>query len=205
MKVLLAGATGLTGQSLLQHCLQRNHQVFAWARTAPSIEHPRLRWLDFEQQPADRIDVFLCTLGTTRKQSGAEGLAWVDRDLVVRCAARAKDLGARSAVVLSAVGANAHSPFLYNRLKGEMQQQLASMGFERLVFVQPSVLLGQRSSPRPLEQWAGRWLAHPCFGRYQALPATQVAEAMWRSAEDFTAGQFELSVAEIQQLNSNKE
>jgi uncharacterized protein YbjT (DUF2867 family) len=208
---LLVGATGLTGQALLSCLLddERYQQVLAPVRTQPGWQHAKLHWLAIDaplDQPFDslvdtQVTDFFCTLGTTRKQAGRAGLAAVDRDLVVQFAQQAKALGAQRACILSAIGANAQSPFLYNRLKGQMQQQVTALGFERLVFMQPSVLLGQRAQHRGLEHLAGKLLAHQGWGRYQAMPATQVASAMWRSLSSSAPGEFYFEVQDIQQLN----
>ncbi len=200
---LLVGATGLTGQALLSCLLhdERYQQVLAPVRTQPGWQHAKLHWLAIDSPIETPVTDFFCTLGTTRKQSGRAGLAAVDRDLVVQFAQQAKALGAQRACVLSAIGANAQSSFLYNRLKGQMQQQVAALGFERLVFMQPSVLLGQRSQHRGLEHLAGKLLADQGWGRYQAMPATQVASAMWRSLAGAAPGEFYFEVQDIQQLN----
>ncbi|ASP39890.1 NAD-dependent dehydratase [Bacterioplanes sanyensis] len=207
MNVLLAGATGLTGRFLLQQCLdsERCTQVFAYCRSQPGIQHSKLTWLSFDRQPDAAIDVFMSTLGTTRKQFGAKGLAYVDHELVLRCAQAAQAAGAGSACILSAVGADAKSLFLYNRIKGDMQRDVAALGFERLALFQPSVLLGQRGEHRPLEHFAGKILSHPGFGRYQALPAEAVAAAMWRAALLQHPGEYFYQVPDIQQLNQSKE
>lgn len=51
-------------------------------------------------------------------------------------------LGAQHCLVVSALGANADSTFLYNRTKGEMEQALRERHWPRLTLVRPSMLVG---------------------------------------------------------------
>ncbi|POC80046.1 hypothetical protein CRN61_07275, partial [Vibrio vulnificus] len=72
------------------------------------------------QQP---VDLVFCCLGTTRRAAGsADAFRYVDYQLVVESALTGRRLGAQHCLVVSALGANADSTFLYNRTKGEMEQ-----------------------------------------------------------------------------------
>jgi uncharacterized protein YbjT (DUF2867 family) len=66
--------------------------------------------------------------------------------------------------VVSAIGADAKSRVFYNRVKGEMQDAIAELGYESVVIAQPSLLLGDRTAlgqpARRGEIWAAR-LAGP--------------------------------------------
>jgi uncharacterized protein YbjT (DUF2867 family) len=44
---------------------------------------------------------------------------------------------------VSAMGADSHSPYFYNRLKGQLEEGLDMMGFDTLTLVRPSLLLGK--------------------------------------------------------------
>lgn len=57
-------------------------------------------------------------------------------------------LGAQHMLVVSAMGANAHSPFFYNRVKGEMEEALIAQNWPKLTIARPSMLLGDRSKQR---------------------------------------------------------
>lgn len=54
-RVLLTGAAGLVGSAILTRLLDDGHDVVAVDRLAPTMEHPRLRWLysDFDADPAE--------------------------------------------------------------------------------------------------------------------------------------------------------
>ncbi|MBZ7490960.1 hypothetical protein FMJ35_32345, partial [Klebsiella michiganensis] len=69
-----------------------------------------------------------------------------------------KKLGAQHMLVVSAMGANAHSPFFYNRVKGEMEEALIAQQWPRLTIARPSMLVGEREKKR-----AGETLLAPLF------------------------------------------
>ena len=79
------------------------------------------------------------------------------------------------------MGANANSPFFYNRVKGEMEQALIAQNWPRLTIVRPSMLLGERDKQRENE----RFLA-PLFrllpGNWKSIEARDVARAMLAEA-----------------------
>nr|VUD30089.1 NAD dependent epimerase/dehydratase family protein [Raoultella sp. NCTC 9187] len=47
-------------------------------------------------------------------------------------------------LVISAMGADPHSLFFYNRVKGEMEQALRAQAWRNLTILRPSMLLGER-------------------------------------------------------------
>ena len=189
---LLAGASGLTGGHALEALLGAPEiaRVFAVSRRPLGREHPRLanRIAQFErlegQLKGVRCDVALCCLGTTRRQAGSqEAFRAVDLDCVLAFARAAKAAGGRRFVVVSSVGANPQSHNLYLRTKGEMEEQLATLGFDSLDILQPSLLLGWRGEIRPLELAALvimpllRPLLRGEYVRYRAIPARTVGAA----------------------------
>lgn len=192
--ILLAGATGLVGGLLLARLLAANGlrqtRVIAIGRRTPPQAHPRLQALSLDE--ADRAMAaaspshFVCCLGSTLRQAGSQAaFAAVDRDLVLRLAALARDVGARHALMVSSVGADAASGNFYLRTKGEAEDGLAALGFARCDFARPGLLLGPRGSDRrPGERLAQRLaplsdrLLHGRLRRYRAIPAEVVAAAL---------------------------
>ena len=120
--VLLAGATGLTGEHLLDRLLSEPTitRVLAPSRR-PLAEHPHLENpvgdpTAFLPQLNGRVDIAYCCLGTTIKQAGSEqAFRAVDLDMVVAFAKRAREMGARHLIVISALGADRRSSIFYNR------------------------------------------------------------------------------------------
>lgn len=48
--------------------------------------------------------------------------------------------------MVSALGADTRSMVFYSRVKGEMQAAVSSLGYEAIVFAQPSLLIGDRAA-----------------------------------------------------------
>ena len=153
---LLAGATGLVGRALLVRLLaaDRRQRVIVLARKplpTTSARDPRLTVLVGDMTAlageAGAIDDVYIALGTTIKVAGSEAaFRAVDLDLVVAIARRAREAGARRLAVVSALGADRRSRVFYNRVKGEMEDSVAALGYESVVLARPSLLLGDRES-----------------------------------------------------------
>ena len=186
--VLLAGATGLTGEHLLDRLLNEPtvNRVLAPSRRRlaehPHLENPVGDPEVFLPQLSGRVDIAYCCLGTTIKKAGSEqAFRAVDFDLVVAFGKRAREMGARHLIVISAIGADRRSSVLYNRVKGEMEYALKAQNWPQLTIVRPSLLIGDRLEPRLVEQLAAP-LSKLLPGKYHGIEASQLARAMWRLA-----------------------
>ena len=168
---LLVGATGLVGRALLPLLLRnpRYELVHVWVRRplADMPPQPKLRVhvVDFANLPQSlpKMDDVYIALGTTIKVAGSEAaFRRVDFDFVVNSARAAKAAGASRLAVVSALGADARSRVFYNRVKGDMQAALATLGYASLSIAQPSLLMGDRAAlgqpVRAGEVWAARLL-----------------------------------------------
>ena len=168
--VLLAGASGLIGRSLLSLLLdspryRRVHVLLR--RPVPDLPaHPKLTTavVDFDRLPAlPPVDDVFIALGTTIKAAGSQAaFRRVDFDAVLNTARAGRTAGAKRLLVVSALGADAASGVFYNRVKGEMQQAVVELGYDSVVIAQPSLLIGDRTAlgqPRRAgEEWALRLL-----------------------------------------------
>ena len=186
--ILLAGATGLTGEHLLDRLLNEPTitRVLAPSRR-PLAKHPHLENpvgdpSVFLPELKGRVDIAFCCLGTTIKLAGSqEAFRAVDHDMVVAFAKRAREMGARHLIVLSAIGADPKSSVFYNRVKGEMEQSLRAQDWPQLTIARPSLLIGDRTEPRLTEQLAAP-LSRLIPGKYHGIEACQLARALWRLA-----------------------
>ncbi len=205
-RILLAGATGLTGEHLLDRLLNEPTvtRVLAPSRR-PLAEHPHLEnpvgeLRELLPQLKGSIDTAFCCLGTTLKQAGSqEAFRRVDHDLVLAFAERARELGARHLLVVSALGADPKSALFYNRVKGEMEEALKDQAWPQLTLARPSLLLGPRSDFRFGERLAAplmRWLP----GKYRGIEATVLARALWRLALEEDEGVCTVESAQLRRL-----
>ena len=188
-QVLITGATGLVGGNLLRMLL---NEPRVNAITAPTrrpladtvgVYNPHDPQLtDALAQVTDPVDIVFCCLGTTRREAGSkEAFIHADYTLVVDTALTGRRLGAQHMLVVSSMGANANSPFFYNRVKGKMEQALIAQKWPRLTIVRPSMLLGERDKQRTNEKFL-----EPLFrllpGNWKSIEARDVARAMLAEA-----------------------
>jgi uncharacterized protein YbjT (DUF2867 family) len=213
MTALLAGATGLIGHELatqwsgpgLLHLLVRRKVQPAGA--APRLQ--RVHVVDFRTLPAlPKANEAYCCLGTTIKVAGSQAaFRAVDFDAVLAFARAAKQAGVQRFAVVSALGASPRSAGFYNRVKGEMEEALAGLGFGSLVVVRPSLLVGDRGAigqpertgerlglmlTRPLARWIPR--------AWRPIAAAAVARAMRHALADARPGLRIVESAELQEI-----
>ncbi|MFY9996092.1 MAG: NAD(P)H-binding protein [Leclercia sp.] len=188
-QVLITGATGLVGGHLLRMLIQERKVNYIAAPTRRPLgdidgvfnpHDPQLT--DALAQVQDPVDIVFCCLGTTRREAGSkEAFIHADYTLVVDTALTGKRLGAKHMLVVSSMGANAHSPFFYNKVKGKMEEALIAQKWERLTIMRPSMLLGDREKHRFSES-----LFAPMFkllpGNWKSIDARDVAEVMLKEA-----------------------
>ena len=198
--LLIIGATGQVGQEVLQMALQHPEilRVVAPSRR-PLPSHAKLEnpIVNFDSLPEDapwwKADFALCTLGTTLRQAKSRGAFYrVDHDYVLTMAGLAHLAGTPTFGLVSSLGANPLSRVFYLRVKGEIERDLAALGFTSLVIVRPSLLIGgPRSNSRPLEAvglFLGAHLAALLPQRYRAVSTRNVARALFAAALRSPAG-----------------
>jgi uncharacterized protein YbjT (DUF2867 family) len=208
MKLLLAGATGLVGGHVLAQALAdpRIDAVVAPARRALP-PHPKLLapTIDFEALPEDAswwaTDAAISALGTTICKAGSqEAFRRVDHAYQFAVARLARQHGTPSFVLNSALGADPASRVFYNRVKGELERDLAGLDFASLTFVRPGLIGGERSESRPAERAALVMLGilGPVLPRaWRINPAGRIAAAMIEAAIAGRPGTHVVSSAEL--------
>jgi hypothetical protein len=108
--------------------------------------------------------IFISAFGTTKAAAGGyENQHKIEHGLNVELAKAAREAGTKVYVLVSASGANKDSNIAYNRLKGEIEEDIKALGFERMVILRPGLIAGTRDESRPLEagirflaNWAGK-------------------------------------------------
>lgn len=157
MNVALVGGTGLVGM----HCLKRL-VIQPEVKTVYSVgRRPLPEAIDkvmqcignadsYDSLLADLpIDAAVCCLGTTMRKAGSrEAFEEVDLNLPLRFAKAVQKVGAKSFHVVSALGADVTSRHYYLRVKGVLENELKTIGFQTLHIYRPSLLLGDRDEFR---------------------------------------------------------
>ncbi|MBL8334349.1 MAG: nucleoside-diphosphate sugar epimerase, partial [Rubrivivax sp.] len=111
--------------------------------------------------------------------------------------------------VVSALGADPRSSVFYNRVKGEAEAALRTLGFEQLVIARPSLLVGDRAAlgqPVRTGERLGLALSRPFMPlipqRVRPIEAATVAGALLLALDQGGQGVRVIESAELQQLGS---
>ena len=189
--VALIGSTGLVGALLARRLLAAGHEVHAVQRRWSWDARPNLLQhvapIDDWPQLAASLPVAaaVSALGTTMRKAGSEAaFRIVDDDAVIAFARAARSACARHMITVSSVGADPASSTFYLRLKGEVEEALGNLGFDRLDILRPGLLRGPRGADRRFGERLGILLSplvNPLLrgplGRYAAIDAEIVAAA----------------------------
>ncbi len=201
---LVAGASGLVGGALVDRLRASGdyRYIHLLCRRALGMQSDRVgeHLVDFERledasDAISRVDHAFCCLGTTIRKAGSQAaFRRVDHDYVLAFGRLAADLGARSLVVVSSLGADPDSRNFYLRVKGETERDLRQLDLASLVIVRPSLLTGDRREFRPAERLGAVLLAAVSpfmigpMQRVRPVSASRVAETMQQAAREENAG-----------------
>ena len=208
---LIVGATGLIGTQLVELLLNssRYQEVRVLVRKSLDNPHPKLVEVlyNFAQPDPTQVtgdDVFCC-LGTTMKKAGSkEAFYVVDHEYPLQIARFARRNGATQYLIVTAMGAYPKSTFFYKRVKGEVEQNLRTLGFTSLHIFRPSLLLGDRGERRlgeKIGETVMRFFDPVMVGalkKYRAIDSGKVAQAMLACASQEKAGVFVHESDELQ-------
>ncbi len=187
MKLLVFGATGLVGSSLIEQ-LSKEHEVSIALRDTSKVNNPKfikrsINFDDFGSFAPTSYDGVYCCLGTTIKTAGSKAaFKKVDLDYVVKSFQYAVNNNAKFFCVISALGANPNSRVFYSRVKGEMENALDAP--IKTIIVRPSLLIGKRDESRIAEGMALALMSPfskvlpKVLGKYAPIKAEDVAKSM---------------------------
>lgn len=192
-KAIVIGASGLIGSDLIRLLLSDNGigEVVALVRKPLAIEHKKLmqQLVNFDEEETYSKHLFgdalYCCLGTTKaKTPDPAAYKRVDLDYPLHFASIAQGQGVSQFHLVSALGADSQSVIPYNKLKGQLEDAVKTLGFSCLCIYQPSLLDGNREESRPAEKigiWVMRGLNLLLIGplkKYRSIRASTVAQAM---------------------------
>jgi uncharacterized protein YbjT (DUF2867 family) len=216
-QTLLIGGTGLIGRLLADRLLAASDEVHALLRRSAGRTAPN--WHEHLTSPDDWPavvrtlggDLAISALGTTYRAAGSEqAFRAVDFGMVVDFATAARGAEVRRMILVSSVGADARSRAFYLRVKGEVEDALAALAFDRLDIVRPGLLLGARRPDRRLKERiaiaispAVNLLLRGPLDRYAAIDGTIVADAIVALARERTPGRLVHHNRDLHRLASN--
>ncbi len=153
---MVLGASGLIGSEVLNQCLDSDYydRVIIPVRRSFGMDHEKLteKVIEFDMPPWEDlfpVDHVYCCLGTTIKKAGSQdNFRKVDHDYPLAFAGAAKKWNASVFSIVTAAGSNARSKIFYNRVKGELEENLELLNLRATLVFQPSLLMGDRKEFR---------------------------------------------------------
>ena len=154
---IILGASGLTGNLLLQNLIKDNRYdtVKIFARRSLGIDNQKVSefigdLLNLESFEKDfTADEVYCCIGTTAKQTPDRSVYHkIDFGIPVAAVKLCKVNNIPTFLVISSLGANPSSKIFYSRTKGEMEQAVLEDKVPNTYVLRPSFIAGRRKNPR---------------------------------------------------------
>lgn len=202
---ILLGASGLVGGYVLEYLLNDDtyEKVIVLSRKNSNQPHPKKQELiinfdELEQHKNElKADVVFCCLGTTISKAGSkEAFKKVDYEYPLKVAEIAKQNGAKSYLLISALGASKSSIVFYNQVKGEVENAIQQLQFDAFHILQPSLIIGERKEARFTEGIAQKispildGVLVGYLSKYKSIKAEQIAKAMVHYSKQNKQGTF---------------
>lgn len=216
LNAILIGATGATGRCLLGTLLRAKEKVQkVTVLTRRKVEKVAAEYgVDVaEEEQQGRLvqhvedldtlsdenakqlctggDVFFNCLGTTRSKAGsAEAFRHIDYEIPFRLIKQAKLAGVSHCSLLTSMGSNPNSWFLYTKTKGVMEESTKGEKFAYTSIFRPGLLdRGQVEDSRFFEKVVNRL--------FRGIPVSVVAEGMMQDALLYIAKEAAASAPEV--------
>lgn len=201
--VVVLGGTGLIGSSLIALLSQDLNvaEIRILTRRPLQFEHPKIKVFETDllaPNPSifEHSDALYCCIGTTKKKTpNRDAYRLIDHGMTLAAASAAKKAGVQEVHLVSAIGADSQAKIFYNRLKGEIENNLLQLAFDRTYIYQPALLIGARQEKRIGEKFA-QWISplldsllNEKVMKYHSVKAHELASAMQRHS--FQTGQIQ--------------
>lgn len=217
LRVVMLGATGAVGNHAARTLASMDvvqHLTVLGRRDAEGLHGPRVtqRQVDvldpatYREHLSDQ-DVAVCCLGVGEPSKvSREQFVRVDKDAVLDFAAACRAADVRHFELLSSVGVDSRSRAFYLRTKGELEDGLRALGFERLSLFHPSVIVTPEnrygfSQAVTLAVWPKLTpLLVGGLRKLRGIPVAQLGQAMARNVATAGTGEETLEWDAISKL-----
>jgi uncharacterized protein YbjT (DUF2867 family) len=158
---IIIGASGATGLEILKQILDSDYfeVVKIFVRKKVSIEHDKLTQyiIDFDNFNSWKNlitgNVLFSALGTTIKSAKTkENQFKIDFTYQLNFAKAAVENKVESYLLISAINANSKSMLFYSRMKGQLENEIKLLNFNRIHIFQPGILERNRNDGRIMER-----------------------------------------------------
>jgi uncharacterized protein YbjT (DUF2867 family) len=215
---IILGATGLTGNILLQKLIEDDRYDAIKLFSRSKIEGlPKkvtqyignlLKLEDFKTNFTG--DEVYCCLGTTAKKTPDKTLyKAIDYGIPVTAAKLSKEQNISTFLIISAMGANKNSSVFYNKTKGEMEQSVLQQNIKNTFILRPSLIGGERKERRVLEKigLVVFKIIQPLFigqlKKYKIINAESIAQAMLNLANNTSHSEVIITSNDIKRIATN--
>lgn len=202
---IVLGGTGLVGSALIQQLIQDSdyQKIIVLSRRALDFTDAKLevKLVDFdkisEYKNEIQGDVLFSSMGTTiGKAKTKENQYKIDYTYQFNVAKFAAENGVKNYVLISSAGATSKSKIFYSKMKGELDEAVQLLPFEKITIIRPSFLDGDRKESRMGEKIGMfifkliAWI--PGIKKYRPIHVNEVARAMRNAVSKGKTGVFEL-------------
>lgn len=209
MKALVIGATGATGKDLVSQLLNDKdfEEIDVFVRKPIDIQNDKLKVhvVNFENpdewKNMVKGDVAFSCLGTTLKTAGSkEAQRKVDYDYQYEFAKAAKENNVDDYILVSAYGANPKSKIFYSKMKGELEEAVKQLHFNKITIFKPG-MLERKDSDRAGEVLGSRIIKFAnkigLLESQKPLPTDILAKAMINSSKIKSNGYSSIKLGNI--------
>ena len=216
LHALILGATGATGKELVNELLKNPnfYKISVFGRRVPDIENKKLFKYKIDFSELNKIkklllgDILFSALGTTLKQAGGKKQQFlVDYTYQYEFAKIAVENGTKNYSLVSSTGADKNSFFFYPKIKGELEESIKKLPFNKIQIFQPPTLIRQSNLARRGEKIGikvfNRLNKIGLFKSQKPLPVKILAKIMIDAALSKNSDRLEIfSTQDIAELNN---
>ena len=216
LHALILGATGATGKELVKELLNNPnfYKISVFGRRVPDIDNKKLFKYKIDFSELNKIkkllsgDILFSALGTTLKQAGGKKQQFlVDYTYQYEFAKIAVENGTKNYSLVSSTGADKNSFFFYPKIKGELEESIKKLPFNKIQIFQPPTLIRQPVLARKGEKIGikvfNRLNKIGLFKSQKPLPVKILAKIMIDAALSKNSDRLEIfSTQDIAELNN---
>ena len=214
-KVVVFGATGLTGRQLIKILNEDPSFQDILLISREKIDNLDKKFKtaithDFSIKNLSKLvkgcDVVFSLIGTTQKKVNWDKKKYRDIDFKINynIALASKKNLVRKLILVSSSGANLKSQNFYLKLKAEIESEISKLEIKNFVTLRPSLLLGRRKEFRFFEKIAQLFMPMISFilpNEYKPVSAFKVAKTMVYVSKLNQLGNIVISNKDILQAN----
>ena len=215
LHALILGATGATGKELVNELLKNPnfYKISVFGRRVLDIENKKLFKYKIDFSELNKIkkllsgDILFSALGTTLKQAGGKKQQFlVDYTYQFEFAKIAVENGTKNYSLVSSTGADKNSFFFYPKIKGELEESIKKLPFNKIQIFQPPTLIRQPALARKEEKIGIKVFNNlnkiGLFKSQKPLPVKILAKIMINAALSKNSNRIEIfSTQDIALLN----